>query len=237
MTLTNGLKSGYNFDNLNANDNVGGNNGVDSGVSYSVIDGRSAATFNGIDSKIEIAHDPTIDFGGDTTVTMWFKTSSLNQGFMFHKYNDATALDPSAHNLAINAYGNTNKLLWEYRDTDNVLHNLYSLSDVVDDTWHHVSLVHEGTNIKMYIDGVLDNSTSNITSGAFTSQEPIYLGKYHRPWNGQELNFYEGSMDEVLIWERALSDAEITDLYVNGLGDPASNISSSGMIRLRLISV
>ncbi|MFD2720088.1 LamG-like jellyroll fold domain-containing protein [Hymenobacter monticola] len=69
-------------------------------------------------------------------------------------------------------------------------------------TWYHVAGTFDGTAMRMYINGVLDNTT-NVT-GAAAATGVFYLGR-----NYEALRTLNGSLDELRVWNRALTAAEI----------------------------
>jgi hypothetical protein len=115
-------------------------------------------------------------------------------------------------------------------------------------TWHHVVAVGNGSNIRIFVDGVLlgtgGSSTANYGSSSFNFQIGGG-GIYDAPnVNG---NFFNGQIDEVVAYHRALSDAEIISLFQAGtnavgvsvlpfvqtdIGSTMSNVNASAYIRL-----
>ncbi len=75
------------------------------------------------------------------------------------------------------------------------------------DQWYHLASVWNGTHVRCYIDGQ-EVSTENAPGVLTTTANPVYLG-----CDPQETALLNGSMDEILIFNRALSDADISDHY------------------------
>jgi hypothetical protein len=69
-------------------------------------------------------------------------------------------------------------------------------------TWYHVAGTYDGTTMKMYINGVLDNSTS--VTGTSAATGVFYLGR-----NYEALRTLNGSLDELRVWRRPLTAAEL----------------------------
>lgn len=76
------------------------------------------------------------------------------------------------------------------------------------DTWTHVVMVHDGTNDKIFLNGVLAN-TKSVAGALDKTKYPLGIG-YDPIDNG---SFFDGAIDDVQIYNEALSDAEIADLY------------------------
>ena len=85
--------------------------------------------------------------------------------------------------------------------------------EVMDDAWHHIVCVRSGSSILIYKDGQLADSN---TSGFAISPAPSDLMLFDNSTSlGQT---FVGTMDEVGVWQRALSVAEVGQLYNNGNG-------------------
>ena len=74
-------------------------------------------------------------------------------------------------------------------------------------TWIHVAATYDGTTIRIYIDGVPDGSVAGPPSIG-TNNNPLYLGRE----DNTTPYWYQGKMDEVRIYNRALTLSEIQAL-------------------------
>ena len=81
--------------------------------------------------------------------------------------------------------------------------------------WHHVAAVYDGTTIKLYLDGVLDGSV-NSSFAPTNGSASLKIGA-----RGDDANTrLNGLIDEVRIYNRALSEAEIQSLMTNDSTPP-----------------
>lgn len=69
-------------------------------------------------------------------------------------------------------------------------------------TWYHIAATFDGTTMKLYVNGTLDASATN--AGTITSNAAFYIGYSYE--NARNLN---GMVDEVRVWKKALTQAEI----------------------------
>jgi hypothetical protein len=90
------------------------------------------------------------------------------------------------------------------------------VTNVCDGAWHHIAGVYNDTDIRLYVDGVLDsNGTNNpitYSSGIYNSAAYFYIGSQE-----YALNFFDGLIDETIVLNRELSASEVSELYTNGI--------------------
>jgi hypothetical protein len=106
--------------------------------------------------------------------------------------------------------------------------NEYAYPSAPEAKWYQWVVTISGTTVKMYINGVLVNTTSTYTSATFVTGRdfgigalvnPSGVGVYNAP---PALNYFKGKLDDVKIYNGALTDAQIFDTYVNDLKKPGS---------------
>ncbi len=91
---------------------------------------------------------------------------------------------------------------------------IYSDNVLFDGTWHHVVAVYDQVNLIMYVDGVLQVDTlehDDVASASTTTK--VAIGG-----RGGNTRHTIGTIDEVGIWNRALTPAEVAVLYNDGAG-------------------
>ena len=74
--------------------------------------------------------------------------------------------------------------------------------------WHNVACAYDGTNLKVYWDGAVNNTCSysgDVVAGA----GDLFIGAY----NNNAADPFDGSIDEAFLWRRALSAQEVQDIY------------------------
>ncbi|GJL61396.1 MAG: hypothetical protein NPIRA04_00500 [Nitrospirales bacterium] len=86
-----------------------------------------------------------------------------------------------------------------------------STSTIDDGQWHHVAGTRNGSTLTIYVDGVAEGSTSGPTD-SLANSAPLYIGHY-QPGQGQ--NFH-GAIDDVRIYQQALTASEIATLAQSG---------------------
>ncbi len=82
--------------------------------------------------------------------------------------------------------------------------------------WHHVAGTYDGSSQKLYLDGVLVDSGGLGAAGIAYGPAPIQLARAdHSGIAGGFTHRFDGSIDELAVYDRALSEQEIEEL-VNG---------------------
>jgi VCBS repeat-containing protein len=103
-------------------------------------------------------------------------------------------------------------------------------TDIDDGDWHHVAMTYDATNIRLYVDGNLEQ-----TGAIAVDTDRVHLLTIGEDSHSNNRNF-GGLIDEVAIWDRVLSDAEIGDLYNAGAGLPADEMNNV-TVTLNVIAV
>lgn len=110
------------------------------------------------------------------------------------------------------------KIMWYLRSNTNISVSITGNNAINDGNWHYVVAVRNGTENKiyLYVDNVLQNAggtTFNITGGNLSSTADLSIGGLIE--NGTPKYFYNGSIDEVAIYNRALTTTELNSHYDN----------------------
>jgi hypothetical protein len=85
-----------------------------------------------------------------------------------------------------------------------------SLAGIPLERWTHLLASSDGSTIRLYVNATLQGSTG-IAAAMISSRYPLRVG--HGTYEKKAKRKFDGLIDEVMIWNRALSDAEIKQLY------------------------
>ena len=153
------------------------------------------------------------------TVACWFRTSKNyhddEAGYMIAKgeFQDVVDADNFNYMLLVSCdVIDDNRLEFNWETLDGTEHYVFSDVPVNDGIWHLGVGTFDGTNTKVFLDAVLQESANHSGQTPNNNTYPLYIGQY-----GPGFTTYEGDVDEVRIWNRALSQQEITDLYLHGI--------------------
>lgn len=198
----------------NANDSSGyGLNGVVSGATLTTDRfgiANKAYSFNGSTSKITAANSTRLNLVNNRTVSVWVKSTDSSSdagiiGNLSNGHNGYQILLKSTGKIAAMednwSVGANNPPTngWDYANSTNSNY-------LNDNIWHHVISVRKNDTTSLYIDGVLQNNILTTLVPNFNTSS-IIIGATNG--TGQ---FFKGVIDEIGIWNRALTPLEITKL-------------------------
>ncbi|MDD4353955.1 MAG: DUF2341 domain-containing protein, partial [Candidatus Nanoarchaeia archaeon] len=201
IDLRKGLVSEWHMDG-NANDSIGSNNGVVTEAVYSNGKYGSALTFDGINDIVEITHNPSLNLSNAISVGMWVKSTNYT-GYkdLLVKYYYDWAFRQSWNGDGV--------LLWMVKINGTVRSvNYNNPSYLWNGNWHYIFGVFDGVTQKLYVDGNKVTENSNYNGFIATSQNILGLG-----YSYAGAGYFNGSLDEVRVYNRALSDREVAYLY------------------------
>lgn len=206
-------------------DFTGGNDGEAPNAPTAVagkFDG--AQDFDGVNDGINLPDDGTFNYPASSSFTFefWLKTSGGASKNMICLGRQGTigATDTSDLHLWVGVL-TSGQAAFYVRDAhghEPAPNGLISGGDVDDNIWHHVVAVRDGvTKINyLYVDGsevaASDPFEYNNSFGTFPG-DPFNLGFLSRP-NKLPDYFFDGSLDELAIYNRALSSSEVSSNYV-----------------------
>ena len=184
----------------NANDIVYGNHGaLQNGATFAAGKVGQAFSFDGVNDFVEVPDNTSLD-PTEITIATWVNIASspttvgnivskgVNSGYRFRINNDRA--------VQVLDRGSTNML--------------YSTGLVPLNQWTHITVVGSSTGLRIYLNGILDASNS-VAYGAPDTSGTLKIGA--EPGFGE---FFNGLIDEVQIYSRALSASEIQGIFNAG---------------------
>jgi hypothetical protein len=215
---SNGLVGYWPF-NGNANDESGnGNHGTVNGATLTTDrngNANSAYSFDGNGDYIHVTNNFFDNGSSGWSVSMWSKLDEIqnpNNGNSSH-----ILFNTSPHNgtgISLN-WGGSSKYAISLGNGapatswNTSIFNAQSIQDITTDSWKYVTLVKSGNGYSLYLDGIFDNSwivNTSIVSYFYS----MYFGACD-PIASNEVLI--GDIDDIAIYNRALTPEEITALY------------------------
>ena len=136
---------------------------------------------------------------GDITIDVWQKTNVGNQNYALGKY--------SGSENWMEFLVNNQKAQFDGRDGSGNYHSVISTENITDGNWHHIAMQRSGTIWKIMVDGGNWSENNVGTQGNINANKPLAIGALH-PDGSYPFN---GGLDEVRIWNRALDRSEILE--------------------------
>lgn len=221
--LNDGLIAYYPF-NGNANDETGnGNNGIVSGATLTTDrlgNPDSAYDFDGND-HISLPNSPSLE-PSVASFSIWFKTLQSGGNRKLINYSDGMCY----HSYTFCLYDNVALFAVDHASPCGYFPRVLSNSILNDGIWHHVAGIHNGSNLYLYVDGVLQDDIQ-ASSGHLATGQTVSIGDWINYGTPGTYSFI-GSIDEVRIYNRVLSSSEIRELA--DAPEPVPTVSEWGMI-------
>ena len=162
-----------------------------------------------VDSGVDIDDD----VGSQGTVSFWYRSDAAWSGGGGRTLADAsTTTDNKYFYLVLRNNGRLRFGLEDSADRDFRLNT--AVNSFAAGTWVHVAVTWNlpGDRLEIYIDGVLAASNTRNTSGALGELGTLYLGDNRSTYHpGGSANSADGVLDEVRIYDQALTASEIPD--------------------------
>ena len=212
MALTDNIISYWKFDSDNSNDSVSTNNGTDTSITYSAGNGKinnGAGFASASSSKIVMGNVAALRPSA-VTYNLWVNATSLPNA-----YNCMIGKNGAGDTYFCTFYVKSNGKLAAYIvATTTVFIDGTNTTTLSTGTWYMLTLTYDSTSGgKVYVNGVSDGTFS--ANGAInTNGDEFFLG-YQQTYSNR---YWNGAIDEVGVWSRALSSTEITELYNSGSG-------------------
>ncbi|MFZ4435497.1 MAG: LamG-like jellyroll fold domain-containing protein [Flavobacterium psychrophilum] len=213
---TNGLVGYWPF-NGNANDvSSNTNNGINNGATLTIDRfgiSNSAYSFNGGVNFINVASNSSLDFSlnNKISISFWMYSTIIpnaNEVFVLISKQDSAGTTQKGFNVA-------NELSATYLLVKNGISSAQAYSGIAgsnfnNGVWYNLVFIYDNGITKAYKNGVLINEgfTSTVIG---SSTQPLRFGK--PSWAAQNIAEYNGKLDDIGIWNRALTQDEIISLY------------------------
>ena len=206
--MTNGLVAYYPF-NGNANDESGnGNNGIIQGNVVLTTDrfGKTnrAYDFPGIAfNYIQVPDAPSLQMSVFTLNAWIFTTSDYGSGQVIQKGRD---ISNGHYGLYTTSVGGTNLY--------GGINNTTGINQPSIGVWHMVSGIVSGNKAKFYLDGKFMKDTTLSNSFLYSGSDPLAIGMHYFSGVPSAWTYpFKGKIDDIRIYNRSLSDNEISALY------------------------
>ncbi len=162
------------------------------------------------DGNVNLGELYTID-DQDFSTSMWIKFDDHDSDNQFLR--NSLLSDPNPNLFALTyANNNSKKIRLVTIDQNQNPNNLYTINDYEIDTWYYLTFVRSGGTGFIYVNGELENS-GKINGGDIGDFKDWVLGQGHQE------GFFRGSIDELQVFDIALTSEQVKTLYNESGGD------------------
>jgi hypothetical protein len=203
----------WKFEQNTLDSTINHNDGTITGISSWAkgVTGNSIS-LSGTNNYVTCPDSATLNIQGDITVEAWIKTSATQDEEILAKYQGSNG---GCNGYALKIQNGKLSFLvgtnWKL-----------SIGSVNDGNWHYVVATGNGNTGFFYIDGQ-PSGTFNYSTVTNNASIPLYIGCY------QGCGCFTGNLDEMAIWNRALTQAEIQIRY-NTYNNPQPKVYTAGVI-------
>jgi hypothetical protein len=166
----------------------------------------TAIDLNGVNDYIDCSNDVSLDITDAITLAAWVKTRDCNNS----EDNEYVAKGDTSYAIKHKSNNNIEFFIYDSGVWYTAWYDVHVVN--FNNVWHHLAGTYDGSELKLYVDGALEATTAHIGSIATTTYN-LNIGR-----NTQYPDrLYNGLIDDVRIYDRALSQAEI--VTIKGGGD------------------
>ncbi len=188
-----------------------------------------ALNFNGVNSYVAITNNtssfPLYANNTAYSISVWVKGDKQADKVVWGECNGGPPCNSSTlFGLGTDASGNTGKVdLYLTNGVTTPLNDVLSTGVAFDKSWHHIVWTDNNGTANLYIDGSKDATSFNYTRPSFSSTSNL-IGNQAQSLSQN----FNGSIDDVRIYNRVLSATEIQRLYTIGSGSKFNHSTSGG---------
>lgn len=196
-------KMNNNWDDYSGRNNHGSAAGGVPGFTTTSKVGSHAGDFNG-SSYVSVPHSPSIDVTNGFTVMCWlYVPAPVGANFWLFSKN------PPGFTTGFGiAFDHNTAQIWPHLGISGVLRHPKSNGSIIYGQWNYIVITFDNSDITIYLNGVFDSSLS-VVGAIGTNASPFYIS--NSP--GSPGEYLTGHIDNLALWDVALTPSEISDIY------------------------
>lgn len=211
VDLDSGLVSWWRIDDLNSSggviDYLGRNNGTNNGATQ-VTNGKfgKAMSFDGVDDRIDISYSQSLNITRQITITGWAYLVPSVSAYRMVLGRDNMGSE-RVFDIGIGSDGKTRFYLW---NSSGSVTQIGGSATINTNAWYHYALTYNGSLMTAYINGIQNGTPVAFGGNLKDSNQALRIGT-----DAPASDLWNGSIDDVMIFNRSLSAPEIQALYAN----------------------
>ncbi len=207
-----------------AYDSIGINHGTIYGAAWTTGQIDSALSFDGENDYVMVADNASQQITtNQITLSAWIKLAAdvgnTQRRIICKQQNSNVAWGFQVFGAGYG--GSSGNQLVFHDSSGTTFHSCISQTHLMTNQWYHVAVTDDAGKIRIYINGLPDEASDNGYGIPTQIAAPITIGKT----NPDSRFLFDGVIDDVRFYDRALSAEEIWQLYYEGLGSKAYNPS------------
>jgi len=166
----------------------------------------NAATFDGVDDYVDAGNASNLDFGtNDFTIAVWAKA---NGGITGRGIVNKGGWGSTGYGIQ-EAYSPANRYFFVVKDSTGYKYVALPLYETWG--WTHIVCIKTTNHMEVWVNGTYSNE-NNVAIGSLSNPTKKFeIGRSFNPY------YFNGTIDEVMVFNRALTPGEITSLYETGV--------------------
>lgn len=177
-----------------------------------------ALKFNGSTQYVNISNVASLRPTGNFSISAWFKIgSTAAQRYVFDSYSQSPT-NVAGIGLGLNVEGASARKIGVISGKNTGAGSVcttdfctaVSTTNVDDNRWHFAVGLWDSSLLKLYIDGVLQDTSSWASALVYAAGNQVRIGNLFQASNAA---YFSGTIDDVHLYNRALSAAEVMQLY------------------------
>ena len=185
-----------------ANNGIIENFGV-TAAALTLLDNNEAMSFNGTDQYIR-ATSSIVTGNNSRSFSLWYKTSSSAAQIPLSIGGPTDTTSNSQFAYCLNRYSSNTQAAIFGKSNDT---SAFTVPNTSDGNWHHLVVTYDQSSLKVYIDGNLE-ATPSLPSSNYATSSGLTIGS----WSDNN-RYFNGSIDEVAVFNKALSLSEVRLIY------------------------
>lgn len=173
---------------------------------------NTSLNFNGTDDYIQVNHGTQSIF----SYCMWVYCDPTDQNYNNPFGNQVKIFWSQDDNPSINLYSSY-KIGVSIKEGDESTHSAVGTSTLQTNTWTHITITFDGTDLKIYINGVLEDTEDVVGRGALYNVSRIARDDAGR--------YFKGKIDDFRAYNCVINQTDIENIYNGGVGTEQSNIN------------
>ena len=197
-----------------AHDSAGSNNGtLVNGPVWTTGKINGALDFDGVDDGVQVPHSDNLNITGDITIASWVYLKRGGNGSTASSQDIVSkTVGNGAKNNPFDFYINWYTCPMLVRADELGHEYVISTQRLSLMKWYHVAVTVENKDVNFYVDGNLTGKNGTLTKTPTGNSNPLYIGR--RDFGVEGPIYFKGTIDDVRIYDRALSQSEIRAIMI-----------------------